>query len=431
MNTIDRVRAFLDASHSQYHAIYQLRELLLSAGYEEKEEAEPLSLEKGKGYFFIRNDSSIIAFNIPESGCFEGFRIAASHSDSPSFKIKPNPIVTKAGETELRVEPYGGMLMSTWLDRPLSVAGRIMVKNGDSLKTRLFDIDEDIAIIPNLCIHFNREANSGYAYNPDVDMVPLLGELGPDFSWEQYLARKSGLKEGEELLGEDLFLVNREKSRLVGVEQQYLCAPKLDNLTSAITSLLGFLEAKESNAIKVFVCFDNEEVGSSSRQGADSSFLLDCLSRIARQFGKEIESLIASSFMVSIDNAHARHPNHPGTFEQSAEVSLNGGIVIKYNAFLRYTSDAFSAGLVKEIAKRADVPVQLFSNRPDIRGGGTLGSLSLSHASLPCADIGLAQLAMHSSYETMGVDDLDRMRLFCKTYFEERFIVRSSSIDFE
>ena len=427
MPILKETRSLLDESVSSYHAIQLIKERLEKNNFVELDESKPFDLQKGGKYFYTRNASSIIAFSLP-FGEANGFHIAASHSDSPTFKVKPNPIVTVGKETLLRVEPYGGMLMSTWLDRPLSIAGRIMVQNGNKIEQRLLYIDEDIAIIPNLCIHFNREANDGYKFNPDSDTIPLLGELGPDFSWNAYLKEKAKLKEEGEILDYDLFLTLRESSHLIGVNQQLLSSPRLDNLTSAYSSLLAFLDAKESCGIQVYVCFDNEEVGSNSRQGAASAFLLDALTRIARFYGKDKEELLASSFMLSIDNAHARHPNHPSTFEQSADVKLNGGIVLKYNANARYTSDAYSGSLVKALAAKAGVPVQLFSNRPDIRGGSTLGNISLGQVSIPSADIGLAQLAMHSSFETMGASDIDAMYRFVKEYFERDFTLNEKGI---
>ena len=417
---------YLDKSYSQYHAIALIKERLLEEGFEELEESSSFVLTPGKGYFVIRNDSSLIAF-VPEERA-KGFRIAASHSDSPTFKIKNDPVVLSSGEACLRVEPYGGMIMSTWMDKPLSIAGRLMVKKGKQIRSELFYINEDVAIIPNLCIHFNRDVNEGHNYNPDVDMVPLIGKLPEGFCWKKYLKEKAGLGEGEEILDEDLFLTVREKSHLIGINKEYLCSPRLDNLTSAFLSLEGFLSSNKGNAIKVYACFDNEEVGSSSRQGAGSSFLQDILFRVSESMGLSYREAMASSFILSIDNAHARHPNYPSTFEKSADVSLNKGIVLKYNANQRYTTDAYSAAIVRDIAKKAKVNVQSFSNRPDIKGGSTLGAISLSQVSIPSADIGLAQLAMHSSFETMGSEDPEAMKKFTKAYFGASFDLKAHEI---
>ena len=413
MDVLGKVVERLNASRSAYHAIAEIENDLKNGGFAEIFEQSPFKLEKGKGYYLKRNGSSILAFKVPE-GEFKGFRIAASHSDSPTFKLKHNPLSSSAGYMGLRVEPYGGLIMSTWFDRPLSIAGRIVVEKDGQIEPRLFEIDEDIAIIPNLCIHFARDINEGHKFDPNSETIPLLGLAKEGFSWEDYLAKKAGLSEGEAILDEDLFLCLREEAKIVGVNQEFLCSPRLDNLTSAFTSALALLEAKEESAMPIVAVFDNEEVGSASRQGAFGDMLERALSRICEALGKNKEEEFASSFMLSIDNAHARHPNYPGVFEQTSDVKLNGGVVLKYNASLRYTTDGFSAGVVRALAKKADVKIQTFSNRPDIRGGSTLGNIALSHISIPTADIGLAQLAMHSSYETMGANDIEAMeRLVC------------------
>ena len=417
MSVLEEVRSNLDKSYSCYHAIDLAANCLKEAGFAELFEHEKLSLEKGKGYYVKRNGSSLIAFFVPQ-GEWNGVHIVASHSDSPTFKVKHNPNVNQSGELGVRVEKYGGMLMTTWFDRPLSFAGRVIVEHDGVLSPRLFAIEEDVAIIPNLCIHFNRDANEGHAINPDTEIVPLIGNYDEGFSWQRYLEEKAGLKEGEHIVDEDIFLYARTPSSLMGQKKDYLASPRLDNLTSVFTSVLALKEAKELSSLPVCVVFDNEEVGSASYQGADSDFLEVFLRRILKALGKEEEVELASSFMLSVDNAHARHPNYAGVFERSCDVKLNGGVVLKYNATLRYTTDALSSSLVRVIAKKSDVPIQTFSNRPDIRGGGTLGNISMAHLSIPTADIGLAQWAMHSSYETMGAKDIDYMHSFLVAFFE-------------
>ncbi|MCR5079125.1 MAG: M18 family aminopeptidase [Bacilli bacterium] len=417
MSVLESVRRCLDASHSCYHAIAQAEKVLLEAGFSPLYEAEEWKLEEGKKYYVNRNGSSLIAFIVPSSS-WKGVHIAASHSDSPTFKIKHNPVVNQSGELGIRVEKYGGMIISTWFDRPLSFAGRVIAEKDGNIRPILFDIDEDLAVIPNLCIHFSRDINDGHAYSPDSEIIPLFGSADDSFDWKSYLEGKADLKEGESIVDEDLFLYSRVPSSLVGKDKEYLCSARLDNLTSAFTSVLAISEASSLSSLPICAIFDNEEVGSFSYQGAGSDFLRVVLSRVMACLGREFEEEAANSFMLSVDNAHARHPNYPGTFERTCDVKLNGGIVLKYNAALHYTTDAISSSVVRLVAKKADVPVQTFSNRPDIRGGGTLGNISMTQLSIPTADIGLAQLAMHSSYETMGVKDIDAMHRFIREFFE-------------
>ena len=430
MDVLAETMARLDGSHSAYHAISLIENDLKNAGFAEIFEQNPFQLEKGKGYYLKRNGSTILAFFVPSEE-FKGFRIAASHSDSPSFKLKHNPLVFSAGYNELRVEPYGGMIMSTWFDRPLSVAGRVMVEKDGEIEERLFDIDEDLAVIPNQCIHFSRDINDGHKFDPNTELIPLLGAMGEKFSWESYLQRKANLGEGETIVDEDLFLYVREKARRVGLEGEFLLSPRLDNLTSAFTSTFALLQSSPKDGMPVMVVFDNEEVGSSSRQGAAGDLLKSTLDRICTSLGKNKEESYANSFLLSIDNAHARHPNYPGNFEPSCQVRLNEGVVLKYNASLRYTSDGYSASVVRTLAKKANVSIQTFSNRPDIRGGSTLGNIALSSLSISAADIGLAQLAMHSSVETMGAYDLLAMKELVREFYSSSILFMGDRVRIE
>ena len=381
--------------------------------------------EKGKKYYVTRNLSSVIAFKIPQND-FKSFHIVASHSDSPTFKIKENAEIEVNNKyVKLNTEKYGGMICSTWFDRPLSIAGRILVKENNAVKTHLVNIDKDLVIIPNLAIHMNREVNDGYKYNAQIDMLPLYGDNSSKGSLMKTIAKEVNVEE-ESILGTDLFLYNRMNGTKIGSNEEYISSPRLDDLECAFTSLSAFLSENTSNSASVYCVFDNEEVGSGTKQGADSTFLYDVLRRINISLGKTEEDyyrLISSSFMVSADNAHALHPNYTDKSDLTNKVYMNDGIVIKYNANQKYTTDAVSASIFKTICDSVDVPYQTFTNRSDILGGSTLGNISNAHVSLNTIDIGLAQLAMHSTYETAGAKDvtymIDAIKAFYNTSIEQ------------
>lgn len=410
---------FIAASPSCYHVVSNLANLLKEAGFVELEEGKPWKTEAGGSYYVVRNLSSIIAFRLPQKG-FCGFQIAASHSESPTFKVKTNPEMDSEGVyVNLNVEKYGGMLCSTWLDRPLSVAGRAVVKNGGGVETRLVNIDRDLLIIPNLAIHMNRDANDGYRYNAQTDMLPLFGDMSAKGKFMFAIAEHIGVRE-EDILGHDLFLYNRMRGTVWGSHDEFVSSPKLDDLQCAFASIKGFLESASRDSVPVCCVFDNEEVGSGTKQGAKSTFLLDTLERINAEMGRthsEYLMAVASSFMLSADNGHAVHPNHPEKSDPTNRPQLNGGVVLKYNANQKYTTDAVSEGMFKYLCESAKVPYQTYVNRSDMLGGSTLGNLSNEKVSLNTADIGLAQLAMHSSYETAGVKDTWYMAEVMKTFF--------------
>ena len=409
----------LGRSPSCFHAAANMKEALEEAGFVLLKEEEPFAVKRGGKYYLTRNDSSIIAFMVPEDASL-GFRIAASHNDSPSFALKPNPIYAREGVTSINVEPYGGGIYYTWLDRPLSFAGRVFYKDEEGIKSTLVNIDEDILVIPSLAIHMNREVNKGYAFNTAKDMVPLWLDHAAEGDFATYLKEKGNVP--GEILSHDLFLYVRENPRLV-CGDSFLLSPRLDDLSSAYTSLLGFLDAckeKEAGFIPVFVSFDNEEVGSLTMQGANSDFLKNTLRRILLSLGYPTEQLMmafASGVLLSVDNAHASHPNHMDKSDPTSKVFLNQGIVLKYNAEQRYTTSARSAAYVKSLAASLDQPIQEFTNRSDMRGGSTLGNISNAEVSLVCADIGIAQLAMHSSTELCGVKDIERMAVLLKAHY--------------
>ena len=424
-NHVKQLFKFIENSPSCFHAIKTITEELKNEGFVEIKEKDTWQIEQGKKYYVTRNLSSVIAFKIPQND-FKSFNIVASHSDSPTFKIKANAeIEVKNKYVKLNTEKYGGMICSTWFDRPLSIAGRILVKENNAVKTHLVNIDKDLVIIPNLAIHMNREVNDGYTYNAQIDMLPLYGDNSSKGSLMKTIAKEVNVEE-ESILGTDLFLYNRMNGTKIGSNEEYISSPRLDDLECAFTSLSAFLSENTSNSASVYCVFDNEEVGSGTKQGADSTFLYDVLRRINISLGKTEEDyyrLISSSFMVSADNAHALHPNYTDKSDLTNKVYMNDGIVIKYNANQKYTTDAVSASIFKTICDSVDVPYQTFTNRSDILGGSTLGNISNAHVSLNTIDIGLAQLAMHSTYETAGATDvtymIDAIKAFYNTSIEQ------------
>ena len=395
---------YIAASPTAYQACAHTAEILSDNGCTEIFENEEWALEVGKGYFVRRNGSSVIAFKIPK-GVFNGFMIAAAHADSPCLKIKENPEIADKHYVKLSVESYGGMIYSTWLDRPLSVAGRVTVKTEKGIEIKLVDTKEPIALIPNVAIHMNRTANSGMNYNAAVDLVPLYEGGEKKDTFKGLIAKAAGVSV-EDIVTTDLFLYNPQKGYEWG---DFISAPRLDDLQCAFSSLEAFLNAKEGSGLPVCAIFDNEEVGSQTKQGAASTFLYDVLSRVAKTLGIDYRCLVANSFMVSCDNAHACHPNHPEYSDKNHTVWMNEGIVIKYNANQKYTSDAVSAAVFKLVAEKAGVPTQYYANRADMGGGSTLGNIANTQVSLNTVDIGLAQLAMHSSFETAGIKDTEYM----------------------
>ena len=395
----ERLLQFLDASPSVYHAAANIENELKNAGYARLDEAEKWELTPGGKYYLTRGGSAVLAFRVPQ-GTPKGFMMSASHSDRPTFKVKENGELGGA-YTRLATEKYGGMIISTWLDRPLSIAGRVLVETENGVESKLVNIDRDLLLIPNVAIHMNRQINDGYKWNPAVDTNCLLGGKGAAGKLNELLEKEAGGK----ILGHDLYLYVRQKATVWGMDEEYICAPALDDLECAWSCTQGFLQAEESAAIPVLCVFDSEEVGSNSVQGAASMLLQSTLERICAALGLETAQMLASSFMISADNAHAVHPNHPELADAANAPVLGGGVVLKFNASQRYTTDGISAAVLRSVCKKAEIPVQTFYNRADMPGGSTLGHISLTHVSVPTADIGLAQLAMHSAYESAAVSD--------------------------
>ena len=431
MDILKNLMDFLDSSVTMFHAINECEKVLKDSGYIYLPENEKWNIRAGK-YYTKRNSSSLIAFDIA-NGDYH-FQISAAHSDSPTFKLKDRPIIESNGYLKLNVEAYGGMIDATWLDKPLTLAGRVMVDTGCGIETRLLFIDKDLLIIPNVPIHFNREINKGFAFNNQVDMLPVFsaGNLS-EADFDKMLAKELGVKP-EAILAKDLYLVNRQKATVIGYDNELISSGRLDDLECVYTSLLGFIEAMNNDHINVFAVFDNEEVGSVTKQGAMSTFLASTLDRVNTALGKSKEEYyraIAKSILISCDNAHAVHPNHPELFDVKNRPVLNQGIAIKESANQKYTTDAFSRAILKKILEKKNIPYQTFANRSDIAGGSTLGNLSNTVVSMNAVDIGLPQLAMHSAYETAGAKDVGYAFETLKAFFEANIDIKDDKVAVE
>ena len=411
---------FVSQSPSAFHGCAAVCRRLEAAGFTALDEFTPWAVVPGGSYYVTRNLSSVVAFRVPEAGAAP-FQIVASHSDSPAFKLKPHAEEEALGHyIRLNVERYGGMIMSTWMDRPLSVAGRVLVRTESGAQARLVSLERDALLIPGMPIHFCRDINDGFKFNPQVDMLPLYGDERAKGGLAAEIARACGAAPAD-VLAADLFLYNRTPGAVWGAQGEFFSCPRIDDLECAYTALQAFLAAQAHGHVNVYALFDNEEVGSGTKQGAASTFLADALFRLSAALGAgdaQARALAAASFMVSADNAHAVHPNHPEKYDADNRAFMNGGVVIKHNANQKYTTDALSAAVFCQICQAAEAPVQHFANRSDLLGGSTLGSIANTQVSMNTVDIGLAQLAMHSAYETAGSADVACMIAALRRFYE-------------
>ena len=425
MNYVEGLFEFIKNSPSAYHAVNTVKQLLDSEGYTELYECDRWKLSVDGKYYVVRNGTSIIAFRTVRDA--RGFMICASHSDSPAFRIKTTPESVGA-YTRLEIEKYGGMIYYTWLDRPLSVAGRVIVRTPDGIESKLVNINTDLVTIPSLAIHLNRGVNESATFNPAKDLLPLYSMETEKGEFIGRIAKSLGVNE-QDVLSHDLFLYNREEGKRVGKDGEFILCPRLDDLGCVYSSLAAFLSSRDSHAVPMLAVFDNEEVGSETKQGAASTFLRDVLLRIS---GSEsaLSAALENSFMVSADNAHAKHPAHPEMSDPDNAPMLNGGIVIKYNANQRYATDGLSDALFRSVCHRAGVKVQTYCNRADLPGGSTLGSISNTKVSVPTVDIGLPQLAMHSANETAGAYDVESMVTALTEFYSSSLLKKGTKVYF-
>lgn len=425
IKTSEELIEFVDGNPSQFHVVDNLKKAYRAAGFKELFEGERFELQKGESYFVTRNDSAIIAFRLPKKD-YKAFNITAAHSDSPTFRIKANPeLAEEKAIIKLNTEKYGGLIMYPWFDRPLGIAGRVLVRNGKKVESKLIHIDRNIVMIPSLAIHMNRQINEGYNFNAQKDSLPIFAEVASEIDLNDVVAKELGVEKNN-ILDSDLFLTNRVKGTLWGANNEFIAAGKLDDEQCVFAGYKAITEVKAKNSILVHAVFDNEEVGSGTKQGAAGTFLFDTLTRINKALGYDEEQYhmaLSKTLMLSADNAHSVHPNYTEKACPSNRPMVNKGIVIKYSANQKYTTDAVSGAIFRAILDDAKVPYQVFTNRSDILGGSTLGNISTSQVSISAVDIGVAQWAMHSPYESGGVKDtlymIDGMKAFFETDLAE------------
>lgn len=410
---------FIEKSPTAFHVTANAAAMLREAGFEPLCEKQRFNLKPGGKYYVTRNSSSLIAFCLP-GGAAEGFSLIGAHTDSPAFKLKDRAEIGQLC-TVLNTEAYGGMLMAPWFDRPLSLAGRAFVDAGGKMEERLVDIDRDLCLIPSLAIHQNRDANHGIDYKVQRDLHPLIASDNRPGLVSRIICAKLGIDEAD-LADAELFLYSRSKGTIWGAGNEYFSAPRIDDQQCAYCAIKALIASAPSEKVRMAVLFDNEEVGSTTRQGAMGDFLAATASRIAAFYGWDAEDYAASrsrSMMLSADNSHAVHPNYPETSDPTSTVKMNGGVVLKYSGNQKYSTDGFSGASFKSLMKKHNLPMQVFYNNSDQPGGSTLGNLSETQFSIPCADIGCAQLAMHSPYETAGTADTLIMIQAMQAFFEE------------
>ncbi len=398
---------FIKNCTDAWHTADTVAKQLSANGFIPLNEEDTWNLTTGGKYYVMRNMSSVIAFKVPEFD-FKGFTISAAHGESPSFKIKVNPTCTDNNYIRLNTEVYGGPILSSWLDRPLSVSGRVVIKTNNGLESRLVNLGDNSVVIPSLAPHLDPSSKNGTDLNIKRDMPPLFAITKDNISFMKEIANATETRE-ENIAGFDLMLYNKEDAILWGTDNEFISAPRLDDLQCTFALLNGFVDGDNPNTVQVFCVFDNEEVGSGTKQGAKSNFLSTTLVRINQCCGGDFEThhkRLANSFMVSADNAHAIHPNRKEMSDANNCPEMNKGVVIKYNASQRYTTDGVSEAIFKSICEEADVPYQAYANRSDISGGSTLGNIATEKTSVNTIDIGLAQLSMHSAYETAGTRDI-------------------------
>lgn len=413
--TLERLLSFLQVSPTPWHATSNMSRRLEQAGYRRLEETQAWQVKPGERVYVTRNDSSIIALQLPKEK-LTALRMIGAHTDSPGLRLKPNAALSQQGWLQLGVEVYGGALLAPWFDRDLGLAGRVHVRRSDGrLQGVLINVERPIAIIPSLAIHLDREANNGRAINPQTQMVPVLLQGGGKQEFTELLVRwlyeQHGL-ENVEVLDFELALYDVQPPACVGINGELIASARLDNLLSCFIGLEALL-ASDGTQGAVLVANDHEEVGSASACGAQGPFLADVLRRVNEPLGHAGEEgfirLIQSSRMISCDNAHALHPNFADKHDAAHGPEINGGPVIKVNANQRYATNSATAAMFRELCREAGVPVQTFVTRADMACGSTIGPITATELGVPTLDVGVAQWGMHSIRETAGSHDISRL----------------------
>lgn len=425
VNYVDKLLSLIKKATSQFHTVEAVKQQLVEQGYEELEWKEDWNLQKGGKYMVIHHGSSMFAFTVGAEFCAkDDFRIAAAHGDFPGFRIKPNPEVETEQYVQLNVESYGGVNLASWLDRGLSAAGRVVLKSDNVFKpkVRLVDFEKTLFTIPNIAIHLEREMNKGIEWNKQTQMLPVAGMLGEEKEKHRFLealAKKLGV-ETDAVLDYELQVYNRDQAEMLGLEEEFLSAPRLDNLTSVQAITDGIIEGGRKDGLNIIAIFDHEEIGSRTKQGAGSMVILHLLEKIYASFGmpgQACRNAIAESLLLSVDVSHGFHPSYGGKYDPTNKNMLNHGICIKEACSQSYATDSEAVGIVQQICEREQIPYQKFVNRSDMIGGGTLGSIASAILPVRTVDIGVPLLAMHSSRELMGVKDQESLTRLIRAYF--------------
>ncbi|MBU5473749.1 M18 family aminopeptidase [Roseburia sp. MSJ-14] len=422
----EKLLQLLKAGTSAIMVVKEAEQQLKEAGFEELRFSNTWGLTEGGKYYMKHHDTTLLAFTVGQQvESQEGFKIAAAHTDFPCLRIKPNPDVVTSGYAQVNVEVYGGAILNTWLDRPLSISGRIAVKSNDVMHPDMqyIDIKRPLMTIPNLAIHMNREVNKGVELNRQTDMLPVVGLLEKELNEKQaflkFLAKEEGVAV-EDILDYELWVYCMQEPVTFGMNEELILSPRLDNLTSVQALLTGIIEGKQKKGINVIALFDHEEIGSKTKQGAGSLLLLNVLEKICDSFGKttaQTKESIYESFLLSVDVAHGLHPNNAGKMDITNKPVLGGGLCIKEACSQSYATDCEAVAVVEQICQRAGVAYQKFVNRSDMAGGGTLGSIASSIIPIPTVDVGIPLLAMHSAAETMGKKDMESLTGLVREFF--------------
>ena len=419
-NCIDRLRLLIKKATSQFHTVEAVKEQLSGQGYEELSLRDEWNLQKGGKYMVVHHGSSMFAFTVgTEFDVQNTFRIAAAHGDFPGFRIKPNPEVTTEKYVQLNVESYGGVNLASW-----SAAGRVVLKSEDVFRpeVRLIDFKKTMFTIPNIAIHLEREMNKGIEWNKQTQMLPIVGLLENEKEKHVFLealAKQTGVQ-ADDILDYELQVYNRDQAEIIGLEEEFLSAPRLDNLTSVQAITDGLIEGGRKTGLNVIAIFDHEEIGSRTKQGAGSMVLLHLLEKIYTSFGaaeQACRNAIAESLLLSVDVSHGFHPSYSGKYDPTNKNMLNQGFCIKESCSQSYATDSEAVGIVQQICEREQIPYQKFVNRSDVTGGGTLGSIASAILPVRTVDIGVPLLAMHSSRELMGAKDQESLTRLIRAYF--------------
>lgn len=427
MNHIKQLETLIAASVSPYHCIMAAADQLTATGFKELPLAAPWDLKRGCSYYINAFDSTLIAFSVGEElGEVPALKLAASHTDWPCLKVKPSPEVTSTGYGKLNVEVYGGPLLNTWFDRPLSMAGKVCVTGSSPMnpKTIFVDFARPLLTVPNLAIHMNREANDGVAINAQVDMLPLMARITDELSKENFfteaLAKEAGVKK-EDILDYEIYIYNYEQGTLLGLENEFYSSPRLDNLTSVQACLSGIMAGPCKSGIHAVALYDNEEIGSHTKQGAASALTEHILEKICLSLGYSRETfldVLLNGFLLSLDVAHAIHPNHGEKCDIKNQILMGDGVAIKLAASQSYATDAASTAVIEGICREKKIPYKKFSNRSDMKGGSTLGSISSALLTMRTVDAGAPILAMHSAREVMGTKDQEALVNLTEAFFQ-------------